>query len=159
MTTTLESTSTDARFVTLAAEVGRRAAATDAEHDRDATFVTEAYDAMRETGYLGLAVPRELGGLGASWRQVVLAQHELARWSGSAALASAMHQYLTLVQRWRHHRDAPGAEAVLRRGGGGGVGPATKRGGGRGAPRPTGGGGRGGGLGRTATARMLRGTR
>ena len=109
MTTTLDSTSTDARFVALAAEVGRRAAATDAEHDRDATFVTEAYDAMRETGYLGLAVPGELGGLGASWRQVVLAQHELARWSGSAALASAMHQYLTLVQRWRHHRDAHGA--------------------------------------------------
>jgi alkylation response protein AidB-like acyl-CoA dehydrogenase len=115
MTTTLDPTSTDARFVALAAEVGRRAAATDAEHDRDATFVTEAYDAMRETGYLGLAVPGELGGLGASWRQVVLAQHELARWSGSAALASAMHHYLTLVQRWRHHRDAPGAEAVLRR--------------------------------------------
>src|SRR3712207_9232106 len=83
MTTTLQPLPTDERFVAMAAEVGRRAAATDAEHDRAATFVTEAYDAMRETGYLGLAVPAELGGLGASWRQVVLAQHELARWSGS----------------------------------------------------------------------------
>src|SRR5687768_13291404 len=115
MTTTLQPLPTDERFLALAAGIGRRAAATEAEHDRAATFVTEAYDAMRETGYLGLAVPEELGGLGASWRQVVLAQHELARWSGAAALASGMHQYLTLLQRWRHHRDLPGAEAVLRR--------------------------------------------
>ena len=115
MTSTLESVTTDDRFVALAADIGRVAAAADAQHDRDATFVTEAYDAMRETGYLGLAVPEELGGLGASWRQVALAQHELARWSGSTALASGMHQYLTLLQRWRHHQGLPGAEPVLRR--------------------------------------------
>ena len=46
------------RFVALAREVGVRAAATAARHDRDGTFVTEAYDAMRELGYLRLAVPR-----------------------------------------------------------------------------------------------------
>jgi alkylation response protein AidB-like acyl-CoA dehydrogenase len=121
MTTTLQPLSTDEQFVAMAANIGRRAAETDAQHDRDASFVAEAYEAMRESGYLGLAVPEEFGGLGATWRQVVLAQHELARWSGSAALASAMHQYLTLVQRWRHHNGAAGADAVLRRVAGEGI--------------------------------------
>jgi alkylation response protein AidB-like acyl-CoA dehydrogenase len=121
MTTTLQPLSTDEQFVAMAANIGRHAAETDAQHDRDASFVAEAYEAMRESGYLGLAVPEEFGGLGATWRQVVLAQHELARWSGSAALASAMHQYLTLVQRWRHHNGAAGADAVLRRVAGEGI--------------------------------------
>lgn len=99
----------------LAEEIGRVAAPADAAHDRDATFVTEAYAAMAERGYLRLAVPRELGGLGASLRQVLVAEEELGRWSGSAALAAAMHLYLTLVQGWRHRRGAADAEGVLRR--------------------------------------------
>ncbi|MGZ4537423.1 MAG: acyl-CoA dehydrogenase family protein, partial [Nocardioidaceae bacterium] len=105
----------DAQILALATEVGRRAAEADAEHDRDATFVTEAYRAMADLGYLGLAVPTESGGLGATFRQVVLAQAELARWSGAAGLASAMHHYLTLVNRWRHRRGAPDAAGALRR--------------------------------------------
>jgi alkylation response protein AidB-like acyl-CoA dehydrogenase len=106
---------TDEHVLALAADVGRRAAAFDAAHDRDATFVTEAYRAMAETGYLALPVPQELGGSGATLRQVVLAEHELARHSGAAALSAAMHLYLTLVQRYRHRRGAPDAEGVLRR--------------------------------------------
>jgi alkylation response protein AidB-like acyl-CoA dehydrogenase len=105
----------DEHVLGLATEVGRRAAAFDAEHDRDATFVTEAYEAMTETGYLGLAVPAELGGIGATFRQVLLAEHELARHSGAAALSAAMHLYLSLVQRYRYRRGAPDAEGVLRR--------------------------------------------
>ena len=99
----------------LAARVGRVAAAFDAAHDRDATFVTEAYDEMHACGYLRLPVPTELGGLGASMRQVVLAEEELGRHSGAAALAAAMHLYLTLVQCWRWRRGAPDAEGVLRK--------------------------------------------
>ena len=106
---------TDERFVAMAAEVGRRAAPFDAAHDRDATFVTEAYEAMAQNGYLAMAVPAELGGGGASLRQVVLAEYELARWSGASALAAAMHLYLSLVQRYRHHAGLADAEAVLRR--------------------------------------------
>lgn len=116
MTTTLTaSPRTDLYFLDLAAEVGHVAAATDAEHDRDATFVTEAYAAMAANGYLAIAVPAELGGGGATWRQVTLAEHELARHSGAAALSAAMHLYLTLVHRWRHRRGAPDAEGTLRR--------------------------------------------
>ncbi len=68
MTTTIRSSRTDEHFLSLATEVGRRAAEHDAEHDRDATFVAEAYRAMSGTGYLAIAVPVEFGGSGATWR-------------------------------------------------------------------------------------------
>ena len=106
-------TLTDTHAVALAARMGVVAAEHDAGHDRDATFVTEAYDAMHAAGYLRLAVPTDLGGAGATMRQLVLAQHELGKHSGAAALSSTMHHYLTLVQVWRRRRGAPDAEAVL----------------------------------------------
>jgi acyl-CoA dehydrogenase len=114
-TTLLPTTLDDDDALALATAIGRAAAPSDAEHDRDATFVAEAYAAMAELGYLRLAVPVELGGLGATPRQVLLAQEELGSWSGSAALAAAMHLYLTQVQGWRRRRGAADAEAVLRR--------------------------------------------
>ncbi|HET6948947.1 MAG TPA: acyl-CoA dehydrogenase family protein [Acidimicrobiales bacterium] len=105
----------DDRFVALAAEVGAAAEVTAAEHDRDATFVTEAYDVMRRSGYLRLAVPAELGGLGATTRQVCYAQAELARHDGSTALAATMHQYIALMQGFRWRKGAADAETTLRR--------------------------------------------
>ena len=105
----------DSRFVGLAAEVGAVAARHAGDHDRDATFVSEAYEAMREGGYLAMAVPEDLGGGGATLRQVCYAQAELARHDGATALAAAMHQYLTLMQGFRRRVGAPDAEGVLRR--------------------------------------------
>ena len=105
----------DDRFVPLAAEVGAVAAAHADEHDRDASFVSEAYDTMRANGYLRIAVPEELGGHGASMRQVCYAQAELARHDGATALAVTMHLYLTLMQGFRRRKGATDAEAVLRR--------------------------------------------
>lgn len=113
MTSTLDAT--DTRFVELARTIGAVAAEHAADHDRDATFVTEAYDAMREHGYLALAVPEELGGLGATMKQVCHAQAELARHDGATALSVAMHLYLTLMQVYRRRNGAADAEAVLRR--------------------------------------------
>jgi alkylation response protein AidB-like acyl-CoA dehydrogenase len=104
---------TDDELVALAAEVGRVAAEHDEAHDRDATFVTEAYETARASGYLRAAVPADLGGRGATMRQLVLAQHELGRHSGATALSTTMHHYLTLVQVWRRARGAADAEGVL----------------------------------------------
>src|SRR5690606_17756825 len=84
-------------------------------HDRDATFVVEAYDALRREGLLAAAVPVELGGAGASIAEVTAMQQELGRHCGSTALASAMHQHVTAFTAWRHRRGLPGAEATLRR--------------------------------------------
>lgn len=105
----------DDQFVALAAEIGAVAAQHADEHDREATFVGPAYEAMRSRGYLRLAVPEELGGLGATMRQVCYAQAELARHDGAAALASTMHLYNTLAQVFRWRKGAPDAEGVLRR--------------------------------------------
>ena len=68
---------------------------------------------MREQGYLRLAVPVELGGLGASMRQVCYAQAELAKHCASA-LAVNMHLYLVLANAYRWRHGAP-VEGVLRR--------------------------------------------
>lgn len=105
----------DEAFVSLAAELGADFKPHASRHDRDNTFVYTNFDRMRDAGYLRLAVPEELGGLGASMRQVCFAQAELARSCASTALAVNMHLYLTLANVFRWRRGAPGAEGVLRR--------------------------------------------
>ncbi|MGH2617030.1 MAG: acyl-CoA dehydrogenase family protein [Thermomicrobiales bacterium] len=105
----------DDAFVPLAAQLGTEFAPRAAQHDRDNTFVAENFDRMREAGYLRLAVPEELGGLGATMRQVCYAQAELARSCAATALAVNMHHYLVLANVFRWRRGAPGAEALLRR--------------------------------------------
>jgi acyl-CoA dehydrogenase len=105
----------DDAFVPLAAQLGAEFAPRAAQHDRDNTFVSENFDRMREAGYLRLAVPAELGGLGATMRQVCFAQAELARSCAATALAVNMHQYLVLANVFRWRRGVEGAEKVLRR--------------------------------------------
>ncbi|MDQ3548038.1 MAG: acyl-CoA/acyl-ACP dehydrogenase, partial [Chloroflexota bacterium] len=105
----------DDRFVPLAAELGADFAGRASEHDRDNTFVRENYDRMKASGYTRMAVPTDLGGLGASMCQVCYAQAELAKACGATALAVTMHHYNVLAQGWRLRNNAPGAEAVLRR--------------------------------------------
>ena len=105
----------DDRFVELAAELAERFRPRAMRHDRDNTFVEENFREMREAGYLRLAVPEELGGLGASMRQVCYAQAELARGCASTALAVNMHHYLVLANTYRWRRGAAPAEGVLRR--------------------------------------------
>src|SRR5690242_16436366 len=84
----------DDRFVPLAAELGSGFAERAAEHDRENTFVAESFGPLRERGYTALPIPEELGGLGASLRQIVYAQAELGRYCGATALAVNMHLYL-----------------------------------------------------------------
>ena len=105
----------DTRFVPLAAELADEFAARAAEHDRDNTFVAENFESLRHAGYTALAVPAELGGLGASLRQVCYAQAALARGCGSTALAVNMHVYLTLLNTYRWKHGATEAEDLLRR--------------------------------------------
>jgi acyl-CoA dehydrogenase len=116
------STPTDTRpidreleLVSWASELGAAISPFAATHDREGTFVREAYDLLRSSGYLALAVPEELGGSGATIRQVAMAQRELARHCSATALASVMHHHVTLFTAWRYRRGLPGAEATLRR--------------------------------------------
>lgn len=84
-------------------------------HDEEGSWVQPAFDHLRDNGYLTLAVPSELGGMGATIRQIAMVQRELAHHCGSTALASAMHQHVTAFTAWRLRRGLPGAEATLRR--------------------------------------------
>ena len=107
--------STDQDLLDRAAAVGTEIAAHAARHDIDGTFVTEGLQSLRGAGLLALGVPTELGGLGATVRQVAMVQRELAHHCGSTALATAMHHHVVCFTAWRYRRGMPGAEATLRR--------------------------------------------
>ncbi|WGX94951.1 acyl-CoA dehydrogenase family protein [Nocardioides sp. L-11A] len=118
MTSTLQPTGQPATHLTpaaRAAELGPRIAAHAARHDAEGSFVSEAYDELRAAGLLRAAVPVELGGDGATVRDLVALQRELGHHCGSTALASAMHQHVVAFTAWRYRRGLPGAEATLRR--------------------------------------------
>lgn len=114
-------TTTDARLprttdlAERAAALGPTLAGHAARHDAEGSFVTEAYDALRDAGLLRAGVPTELGGDGATIAELTTLQRELAHHCGSAALASSMHQHVVAFTAWRYRRGLPGAEATLRR--------------------------------------------
>jgi len=67
------------------------AAARAREVDGDGRFPTEAVQALRESGLLGLTLPVEVGGLGAGPRELVTVVSSLAAACGSTAMIYLMH--------------------------------------------------------------------
>jgi alkylation response protein AidB-like acyl-CoA dehydrogenase len=63
--------------------------------DRRGMFPYDSFSEMHEAGYLGITIPRDLGGLGADVLEYALAHERIARACGSTALAANMH--LTLI--------------------------------------------------------------
>ena len=112
--TTLEDIRT-ASLLDRAAAVAPVLAQHAARHDVEGTFVSESLDALRDAGLLAAGVPTELGGLGATNRELAELQRELAHHCGSTALATSMHQHVVCFTAWRYRRGLPGAEATLRR--------------------------------------------
>lgn len=102
-------------FIAEAGAVGAEIASFAPRHDAERTFVQEGMEALKRSGLLAIAVPTELGGAGATIRDVAMVQRELAHHCGSTALASSMHQHVTAFTAWRYRRGLPGAEATLRR--------------------------------------------
>ncbi len=115
MTMTLDQTDRDAALQEWASGFGPVLAENAERHDRDGTWVQESYDHLRENGVLALAVPAELGGMGATIGETAIVMRELAQHCGSTALAMSMHQHVTAFTAWRYRRELPGAEATLRR--------------------------------------------
>jgi alkylation response protein AidB-like acyl-CoA dehydrogenase len=118
MTTVIETQSPQAReaeLVAWAATFGPVLAEHAARHDAEGSWVQESFEALRDAGFLALAVPTELGGMGATIRQTAQVMRELAHHCGSTALALSMHQHVTNFTAWRYRRELPGAEATLRR--------------------------------------------
>ena len=75
----------------LAEELADEFATRAAEVDRSGRFPTENIERMKEAGYLKIAVPEELGGLGADLETVCKAQAIIGGGCASTALSSNMH--------------------------------------------------------------------
>jgi acyl-CoA dehydrogenase len=94
--------------------VAATAAANSVAVDRDARFPQEAIAAARSQRLLGITVPHDLGGEGASISDVVDVCYALGRACASTAMIYAMHQTkVALVAR--HGRNSAWHERLLRR--------------------------------------------
>jgi acyl-CoA dehydrogenase len=82
------------------------------EVDRDARPPREAIAAMKEHGLLAAAVPRSLGGEGATLSELSVIATELARACGATAMVFAMHHGQAMAL-WRHGGTAPGVTALV----------------------------------------------
>jgi alkylation response protein AidB-like acyl-CoA dehydrogenase len=64
-----------------------------AAYDRDNRFFQEDFEDLRANGYLRMAVPRELGGLGFSLAEVARETRRVAMYAPATALGTNMHNY------------------------------------------------------------------
>jgi alkylation response protein AidB-like acyl-CoA dehydrogenase len=65
------------------------------QYDAENRFFTEDFEELCASGYLLLAIPKEMGGAGYSLAQVVREQRRLGYYAPSTALAINMHLYWT----------------------------------------------------------------
>src|SRR4051812_33782436 len=79
----------------LGRELAREFAPRALDHDRDRSSPTENFDRLREAGLYGIALPKELGGLGVGNVGWVAFAEELAQGDASTALAFNMHANAT----------------------------------------------------------------
>src|SRR5271165_152836 len=82
--------------------------------DRDARFPDEAITAARAQGLLGIMVPQNLGGEGATLGDVVDVCYSLGRACSSTAMIYAMHQ-IKVACLVRHRQENAWHEGLLRR--------------------------------------------
>ena len=71
--------------------------------DRENRFCQEDFDELKAAGYLLMAVPRELGGLGMSLAQVGRETRRLAMYAPATTLCLNMHNYWVgdIADIWR----------------------------------------------------------
>jgi alkylation response protein AidB-like acyl-CoA dehydrogenase len=101
-------------WVAVARELGQAFALRAPAHDADDTFVAENYADLKRLGVFSALVPLELGGGGATYREVCALLRELGRACGSTALALSMHTHLVAATVWRYRQGQP-VEPLLKR--------------------------------------------
>jgi alkylation response protein AidB-like acyl-CoA dehydrogenase len=90
-------TDSQAELIDKARQFGRRVLAPRAEkYDREASFPIENFRDMHREGLLAICIPKEEGGLGASFQTYCLAAAEFGRYCGATALSWNMHVCSTL---------------------------------------------------------------
>jgi len=76
----------------LARQLGQQKFAQRAEkYDREATFPTENFKDLHESGLLGICIPEDQGGKGADLKTYMLTASEIGRYCGATALTFNMH--------------------------------------------------------------------
>ncbi|HMR30197.1 MAG TPA: acyl-CoA dehydrogenase family protein [Geminicoccaceae bacterium] len=84
-------------------------------HDAEDSFAAESYAALKATKLFSAGVPIELGGGGASYRDLATTLRTLAKGCSSTALAFAMHTHVVALTVWRWRHDKAPVEPLLRR--------------------------------------------
>jgi alkylation response protein AidB-like acyl-CoA dehydrogenase len=80
--------------VSLATNLAEQFASRADEADKEGMLPAEDVAALKESGYLGISVPREFGGFGLSLRDCVAAQLALAQGSTSTAIVAGMQVHI-----------------------------------------------------------------
>jgi alkylation response protein AidB-like acyl-CoA dehydrogenase len=109
-------TTVQANFVARARSVAEQVAPLAAETDRSEAYPWTSVDALRAAGLMGMTIPRELGGLGASYFEAVLVIEELAKVCGATAriaVESNMGAIGAIVRYGTPAQKALAAELVL----------------------------------------------
>lgn len=83
-------------------------------YDRENRFFSDDFEELRKSGYLKMAIPKELGGLGMNLSEVCEQQRRLARRSPATALATNMHIYWTGVAADMRRMGDPSLEWLLK---------------------------------------------
>jgi alkylation response protein AidB-like acyl-CoA dehydrogenase len=83
-------------------------------YDRENRFFQQDFDDLRSAGYLRMAIPKELGGLGLNLAEVGLETRRLAGYAPATALGLNMHNYWlgNAADHW--HRGDKSMEWILR---------------------------------------------
>jgi alkylation response protein AidB-like acyl-CoA dehydrogenase len=101
-------------WIEVAHSLGEEFAGRAKAHDEGDAFVSRNYAALKERRVFSAAVPEELGGGGASHREIADMLRTLAQYCGSTALALSMHQHLIAAAIWKYRR-GQGGDAMLKK--------------------------------------------
>src|SRR6185312_6214829 len=94
-----ESAADSREIFDVTARLAERFATTAVARDKQGGTPKVERDAIRESGLLGLSIPRELGGLEASWAVTLKVVRHLARVDGSVAHVFGFHHLLLATVR------------------------------------------------------------
>jgi alkylation response protein AidB-like acyl-CoA dehydrogenase len=106
-------TTAEAPTPVLSQELLDGCAARAAGYDKENRFFVEDFEALKQAGYLKLAVPKEFGGLGMSVAELCREQRRLAYHAPATALAVNMHLYWTVLAASMRAMGDPSTEWML----------------------------------------------
>jgi alkylation response protein AidB-like acyl-CoA dehydrogenase len=84
------------------------------ESDKNDSFVTENYAALKENGFFKAIIPQELGGSGVPHSVMCDILRIFGQYCGSTSLAFSMHQHLLSANVWRY-KQGQGMEEMLKK--------------------------------------------